>query len=120
LIRQDEKDREAQENAEEGKAEKRKKLDYNGGKLEENTYPHAVHLIKDDIKRLDSAREHARVGNIEIKPFLLELLSGPMSLLDTLLRELAVVPAREAVLTVPFALAVTHQNKLEYHVGLCF
>lgn len=74
--------------------------------------PVEVKLVCDVIECDDGALQHGRVGEVELPVFRFQSSAGSARLLDALLVERHVDPARELVGLVPDGLAVSHEDDL--------
>src|SRR5262249_33288544 len=57
------------------------------------------------------AREHRSEGDVELKAMRLQLVPGISCFRNALLGQARILPAREQVFQIPFALAVTHEHE---------
>jgi hypothetical protein len=80
--------------------------------------PHEIHRVLHHPERADRAPEHRRVGDVEREALVAQRASGPLRFADSLLGEIDVGPAGEAIFPVPDAFAVTQKNEL-FHVSNC-
>src|SRR5690606_32734484 len=69
------------------------------------------HLRKQEVERVLRTLERRGESDIEGKSLRLQLAAGLLRFGDALRREIDVAPAREQVLQIPFALAVTHEHE---------
>ncbi len=76
--------------------------------------PCAVHLVEDDVQRVDGALQHGGVADVEVKALLLEGLAAGCSLGASGVGEVDIGPTGEEVLEVPLGLTVTDDD--EVHV----
>jgi hypothetical protein len=73
--------------------------------------PHQVEPVEGQPEGADGPLEDGGVGHVEGEAGLGDLLGGPLGLLDALVGQVDVGPAREAVLLVPDGLAVAEQDE---------
>src|SRR5512133_1004204 len=78
--------------------------------------PHQVHLVEHRPEGPDGALEDRRVGYVEGVALLLQDLAAFLGFLATLLGEIDVRPAGEAVLLVPRAFAVADENEFRHRL----
>ena len=78
--------------------------------------PHLVQLLEREPQRLDRALQHGGVGHVEDVARLAQRAAAGDGLLDALLAEIDVGPAREPVFLVPGAFAVPDENELLHDV----
>ena len=74
--------------------------------------PVNVELVSDVVEGNDGSLQHRRVRSVELPVLLLQASAGSARLLDTLLIEWHVDPARELVRLVPNGLAVAYEDDL--------
>ena len=79
--------------------------------------PVEVHLVQRELQRRDRAAQKRGEGLVEAEPRLPEQLAGVVGFLHALLAEGDVHPAGEAVLLVPVAFAVAHEDELFHGEG---
>src|SRR5262249_18444627 len=68
-------------------------------------------LREQQIERMLGAREHRGERDVELKALPPQLAAGVFRLRNALLRQVRILPAREQVFQIPFALAVTHEHE---------
>ena len=74
--------------------------------------PGAVHLVKNNIERVDSALEKGGMADVKVITCLLECLSASSSLSSTSIGKIYVGPAGEKIELIPLTLTMTHNNQL--------
>ncbi len=73
--------------------------------------PHLVSAFHDGPQRLDRTLQYRGVAHVKLEAGILDSLGSTLGLPHTLLTEVGIEPATEAVLLVPGALAVTDDNQ---------
>ncbi len=72
-------------------------------------------FVEDELKRMLGAQQRRGEGGAEEQVALAQLLAGAPRLINAKRRQIWVLPPREKILGVPFALAVTDKYECSIH-----